>query len=107
MARPGPSVSRDPDGATPSPGDDVRHSATGERDGNQQLITLDKFLGSLRDGAPVTLKFHFYSGFYSGAALTHHVTKSSTSVTGSTSNTHHFPVPDPGGRDPYVSEGFA
>ncbi|WP_369167339.1 cellulase family glycosylhydrolase [Streptomyces sp. R28] len=48
---------------------------------NNTIALTDKFLGSLRDGAPVTLTFHFYSG----AKTTYHVTKSGTSVTGSTS----------------------
>lgn len=57
------------------------HRASRPRYENNTITLTDKFLGSLRNGAPVTLKFHFYSG----AALTHHVTKSGTSVTGSTS----------------------
>jgi endoglucanase len=48
---------------------------------NNTIALTDKFLGSLRDGAPVTLTFHFYSG----AKTTYHVTRSGTSVTGSTS----------------------
>ncbi|GGS80968.1 cellulase family glycosylhydrolase [Streptomyces cinerochromogenes] len=39
------------------------------------------FLGALRDDAPVTLTFHFWSG----ATVTYHVTKSAGSVTGTTS----------------------
>ncbi|MBD0734907.1 cellulase family glycosylhydrolase [Streptomyces sp. CBMA29] len=46
--------------------------------GNTITLT-DTFLGSLRDNAPVTLAFHFYSG----AKITYHVTRTGTSVTGS------------------------
>jgi endoglucanase len=44
-------------------------------------ITLKSdFLNALRDGAPVTLTFHFWSG----TQLTYRVTKSGSSVTGTT-----------------------
>jgi endoglucanase len=45
-------------------------------------ITLKAdFLNALRDGAPVTLTFHFWSG----ALVTYHVTRSGSSVTGTNS----------------------
>ncbi|RAG80908.1 cellulase [Streptacidiphilus pinicola] len=45
------------------------------------LSLTSAFLSALKDGAPVTLTFHFWSG----ATVTYHVTKSGTSVTGTTS----------------------
>ncbi|ADI13041.1 glycoside hydrolase family 5 [Streptomyces bingchenggensis BCW-1] len=48
--------------------------------GGKTILTSD-FLNALRDGAPVTLTFHFWSG----ATVTYHVTKSGSSVTGTTS----------------------
>ena len=42
---------------------------------------LDGFLKAVHDNAPVTLKFHFWSG----ATVTYHVTKSGSSVTGTAS----------------------
>ncbi len=48
--------------------------------GNAITLT-NTFLASLRDNAPVTLTFHFYSG----AKVTYHVTRSGTSVTGTAS----------------------
>ncbi|MFC7265553.1 cellulase family glycosylhydrolase [Streptomyces lutosisoli] len=45
--------------------------------GNALLLTSN-FVNSLRDNAPVTLTFHFWSG----ATVTYHVTKSGSSVTG-------------------------
>jgi hypothetical protein len=45
-------------------------------------ITLTPaFLNTLRDGSPVTLTFHFWSG----TTVTYKVTKSGGSVTGTTS----------------------
>ncbi|WP_158849691.1 cellulase family glycosylhydrolase [Saccharothrix deserti] len=47
-----------------------------------ETITLPSaFFDAVRDDAPVTLTFHFWSG----ATVTYHVTKSGTSVTGTTS----------------------
>ena len=54
-------------------------SFTPDHTGNTITLT-EKFLTSLRDDATVTLTFHFYSG----AKVTYQVTKSGTSVTGST-----------------------
>ncbi|WP_053712299.1 cellulase family glycosylhydrolase [Streptomyces sp. NRRL B-3648] len=48
--------------------------------GGRTVLTPD-FLGALRDGAPVTLTFHYWSG----AAVTYHVTRSGSSVTGTAS----------------------
>ncbi|MDT9695663.1 cellulase family glycosylhydrolase [Streptomyces sp. P17] len=48
---------------------------------NGTIILTPEFLGSLRDGEPATLVFHFYSG----AKVTYQVTKSGTSVTGTVS----------------------
>ncbi|MEV1066062.1 cellulase family glycosylhydrolase [Streptomyces sp. NPDC050263] len=48
--------------------------------GSSLLLTAG-FLGALREGAPVTLVFHFWSG----ATVTYHVTKSGGSVTGTAS----------------------
>ncbi|MFD8864370.1 cellulase family glycosylhydrolase [Streptomyces sp. NPDC059590] len=48
--------------------------------GGKTILTSD-FLNALRDGAPVTLTFHFWSG----ATVTYHATKSGSSVTGTTS----------------------
>lgn len=48
--------------------------------GGKTILTSD-FLNALRDGAPVTLTFHFWSG----ATVTYHVTKSGSSVSGTTS----------------------
>ncbi|MFJ4694274.1 cellulase family glycosylhydrolase [Streptomyces sp. NPDC088766] len=48
--------------------------------GGRIVLTAD-FLNALRDGAPVTLTFHFWSG----TTVTYHVTKSAGSVTGSAS----------------------
>ena len=45
------------------------------------LTLTSAFLSALKDGAPVTLTFHFWSG----ATVTYHVTKSGTSVTGTSS----------------------
>ncbi|MFD6755288.1 cellulase family glycosylhydrolase [Micromonospora gifhornensis] len=45
--------------------------------GNRITLT-DTFFGEVRDGSPVTLTFHFWSG----AQVTYRVTKSGTSVTG-------------------------
>jgi endoglucanase len=51
-------------------------------DYTDDVITLTPgFLTTLTDGAPVTLTFHFWSG----AAVTYHVTRSGTSVTGTAS----------------------
>jgi endoglucanase len=47
---------------------------------NTTTVKAD-FLKSLKDGAPVTLTFHFWSG----ATVTYHVTKSGTTVTGTAS----------------------
>lgn len=45
-------------------------------------ITLPAaFVNAITDGAPVKLTFHFWSG----ATTTYHVTKSGSTVTGSTS----------------------
>ncbi|MFJ4521601.1 cellulase family glycosylhydrolase [Streptomyces sp. NPDC088810] len=46
-----------------------------------KIILTSDFLGALRDSAQVTLTFHFWSG----ATVTYHVTKSGSSVTGTTS----------------------
>ncbi|MGW3566900.1 cellulase family glycosylhydrolase [Streptomyces sp. NPDC000941] len=46
-----------------------------------KIILTPEFLNALRDAEPVTLTFHFYSG----ATVTYHVTKSGSSVTGTTS----------------------
>lgn len=48
--------------------------------GNALTLT-PAFLNAISDGAPVTLSFHFWSG----ATLTYQVTKTGTSVTGTTS----------------------
>lgn len=48
--------------------------------GNAITLTPD-FFTAVNDGAPVTLTFHFWSG----ATVTYHVTKSGSSVTGTTS----------------------
>ncbi|MEU1011680.1 cellulase family glycosylhydrolase [Streptomyces sp. NPDC005890] len=48
---------------------------------NGKIILTSDFLGALRDSAQVTLTFHFWSG----ATVTYHVTKSGSSVTGTTS----------------------
>jgi endoglucanase len=45
------------------------------------IVLTPAFLKALRDGDPVTLTFHFYSG----ATVTYHVTRSQGSVTGTTS----------------------
>ncbi|MFF4209133.1 cellulase family glycosylhydrolase [Streptomyces sp. NPDC001796] len=45
------------------------------------IILTSDFLNALRDGEPVTLTFHFWSG----ATVTYHVTKSGSSVTGTAS----------------------
>ncbi|MHC3474467.1 cellulase family glycosylhydrolase [Streptomyces sp. 7R007] len=45
------------------------------------IVLTSAFLGSLTDGAPVTLTLHFWSG----TTVTYHVTKSGTSVTGTAS----------------------
>lgn len=47
---------------------------------NTTTVKAD-FLKSLKDGAPVTLTFHFWSG----ATVTYHLTKSGTTVTGTAS----------------------
>jgi endoglucanase len=47
---------------------------------NDIALTAD-FFASLTDGAPVTLTFHFWSG----ATVTYHVTKSGSTVTGTSS----------------------
>lgn len=54
-------------------------SFTPDYAGNTITLT-EKFLTSLRDSAPVTLTFHFYSG----TKITYQVVKNGTSVTGST-----------------------
>ncbi|HET6861029.1 MAG TPA: X2-like carbohydrate binding domain-containing protein, partial [Streptomyces sp.] len=54
-------------------------SFTPDHAGNTITLT-EKFLTSLRDDSPVKLTFSFYSG----AEITYQVTKSGTSVTGST-----------------------
>lgn len=46
-----------------------------------RIILTSGFLGALRDGAPVTLTFHFWSG----TEVTYQVTKSGSSVTGTAS----------------------
>ncbi|MFC9926560.1 cellulase family glycosylhydrolase [Streptomyces sp. NPDC127190] len=48
---------------------------------NGTIILTTDFLNTLRDGEPVTLKFHFWSG----TVVTYHVTRSGTTVTGSAS----------------------
>jgi aryl-phospho-beta-D-glucosidase BglC (GH1 family) len=48
---------------------------------NGAITLTPAFLSSLTDGAPVTLTFHFWSG----ALVTYHVTKSGSTVTGTTS----------------------
>ena len=48
---------------------------------NGTIILTTEFLNTLRDGDTATLVFHFYSG----ATVTYHVTKSGSSVTGTTS----------------------
>jgi hypothetical protein len=45
---------------------------------NSALTLTPDYLNALRDSAPVTLTFHFWSG----ATVTYHVTKSGSSVTG-------------------------
>jgi hypothetical protein len=45
------------------------------------IVLTSAFLGSLTDGAPVTLTFHFWSG----TTVTYHLTKSGSSVTGTAS----------------------
>ncbi|MEJ2854072.1 MULTISPECIES: cellulase family glycosylhydrolase [unclassified Saccharothrix] len=45
------------------------------------LVLTPAFLNALTDGAPVTLTFDFWSG----AAITYHVTRTGTTVTGTTS----------------------
>lgn len=47
--------------------------------GNRITLT-DTFFGEVRDGAPVTLTFHFWSG----AQVTYRVTRSGSNVTGVT-----------------------
>jgi endoglucanase len=49
--------------------------------GGSSITLTPAFLNAVRDGAPVTLTFHFWSG----ATVTYHVTKSGSSVTGTTS----------------------
>ncbi|WP_225848976.1 cellulase family glycosylhydrolase [Streptomyces sp. HPF1205] len=49
--------------------------------GNNAITLTSDFLNSLTDGARVTLTFHFWSG----ATVTYYVTRSGTTVTGSTS----------------------
>jgi endoglucanase len=49
--------------------------------GNGAIVLPPAFVSSITDGAPVTLTFHFWSG----ATTTYSVTKSGSTVTGSTS----------------------
>jgi hypothetical protein len=52
-----------------------------EPDYNASLITLKpEFFAEVNDGAPVTLTFHFWSG----ETVTYTVTRSGSSVTGTT-----------------------
>jgi len=48
---------------------------------NNDVTLAPAFFGAVNDGAPVTLTFHFWSG----TTVTYHVTKSGSSVTGTTS----------------------
>jgi endoglucanase len=47
---------------------------------NKTISLLPDFFAAVKDGSQVTVTFHFWSG----AAVTYHVTKSGTSVTGTT-----------------------